>query len=86
MCYHHQRSLHHICANWVSNDDIHQGSEAIFGDKDIHSSLGVMKKKVGDILLNMCSTFQNNSWDYILKCIMAYYMFIPAGASKQMGT
>ncbi len=42
--------------SWVSNDDVHQGSETFSDDKDIHSSLGVVKEKVRDLLLNMCST------------------------------
>jgi hypothetical protein len=61
---------------------VHQGPEVIFDDKDIHSSLGVAKEKVGDLLLNMCSTFQINNYDNILKCIMGYCTFIPIGASK----
>jgi hypothetical protein len=28
MCYHCQCSLHHICANQVNNDDVHQGSKS----------------------------------------------------------
>jgi hypothetical protein len=39
------------------NDDVHQGLEAISSDKDIHSSLGVVKEKVKDLPLNMCSIF-----------------------------
>jgi hypothetical protein len=35
-----------------------------------------------DLPLNMCSTFQNNSYNSILKCIMGYYTFTPIGASK----
>jgi hypothetical protein len=82
MCYHHQHSLHHNCANWVNNDDVHQGSEGIFGDKDIHSSLGITKKKVGNLPLDMCSTFQNNSWDCILKCIVDICSFPQGHQSK----
>jgi len=70
----------------VNNDNIHQSSKVVSGDKDIHSSLGVVKEKMKDLLLNMCSTFQNNSCDNILKCIMSYYTFIPEGVSKQMST
>jgi hypothetical protein len=44
-------------ANQVNNDDIHQGLEVISNDKDIHLSLGVVSKKVGDLPLNMCPTF-----------------------------
>jgi hypothetical protein len=78
--------LHHIYASQVSNDDIHQGLETIFGDKDIHLSLDMAREKVGDLLLNMCSTFQSNSYDSIPKCIVSFYTFTLAGGSKQMGT
>jgi hypothetical protein len=77
--------LHHICVSQIINDDVHQGPKAISGDKDIHSSLGVAREKVGDFV-NMCSILQSNTCDSILKCIMGYYMFIPIGAPKQMGT
>jgi len=70
MCYCHQCLLHHIGANWVNNDDVHQGPEAVFDDKNIHSSLGVAREKVRDIPLNMSSTLQINSYDNILKCIV----------------
>jgi hypothetical protein len=72
--------------NHVNNDNIHQGPEIVFGDKDIHSSVGVAREKVGDLLLNMCSTLQTNSYDNIPKCIMGYYTFIHVRAPKQMGT
>jgi hypothetical protein len=72
MCFHHRCLLHHIYASRVSNDDVHQRPEAIPGDKDIHLLLSVVKEKVGDLLLNMCSTFQNNGYDNILKCIISY--------------
>jgi hypothetical protein len=71
-CYHHRCLLHHIYANRISNDDIHQGPEVVFGDKDIHSSLDVTREKVGELPLNMCSTLQNNSYNDILKYIMGY--------------
>ncbi len=74
------------CASWTNNDNIHQSSEAIFSDKDIHSLLGVTKKKVGNLPLNMCSTLQNNSCDNIPKCVAGYYMFTLAKTPKQMGT
>ncbi len=48
-------SLHHICASWINNDNVHQHPEIIFGDKDIHSSLGVAREKVRDLPLNMCA-------------------------------
>jgi hypothetical protein len=37
--------------------DVHRGLEFVFNDKDIHLSLGVVRGKVGDLLLNMFSTF-----------------------------
>jgi len=77
--------LHHICANWINNNDIHQGLEAISGDKNIHLSSGVMREKVEELILNMCYTLQNNSCDNIAKCIKGYYMVTPTWALKQMG-
>jgi hypothetical protein len=62
-----------------NNDNIHQSSKIIFGDKDIHSLLGLVKEKVGDFLLNMCSIFQNNNCNNIPKCVVGCYMFIPEG-------
>jgi hypothetical protein len=70
----------------VSSDDVHQGLEAIYANNDILLSLNVAREKVGDLLLNMCSTFQNNSYNNITKCIVGYYTFIPTWALKQMGT
>jgi hypothetical protein len=72
--------------NWITNDDIHQSSKVISKDKDIHLLSGVAREKVGDLLLNMCSIPPSNSYESIVKCIMGYYMFIPAKAPKQMGT
>jgi hypothetical protein len=86
MCCCHQCLLHHFCANWVNNDNIHQSSKIVSGDKDIHLSLGVAREKVGDLHLNMCSTFQSNNYNNISKCVMGYHMFTPTRASKQMGT
>jgi hypothetical protein len=86
MCYYHWCSLHHIYVSWISNNDIHQGSRVISGDKDIHSSLVVAREKMKDLYLNMCSILQNNSWNNILKHVVGYYMINPARASKQMGT
>jgi len=77
MCCCRWCSLHHICVNWVNNDDVHQALEVVYGDKDIHSSLGVAKENVRNPLLNMCSTFQSNNYDNILKCIVGCCMFIP---------
>jgi hypothetical protein len=39
----------YLC-NWINNDDIHQGSEAISKDKNIHLSSGVVREKVGNLL------------------------------------
>jgi hypothetical protein len=86
MCCCCQCSLHHIYVSWINNDDVHEGPEVVFGDKDIDSSLGVAREKVEDLFLNMCSTFQSNSCNNIPKCIMCCCMFTPVGAPKQMGT
>ncbi len=71
--------------NRVNNDNIHQSSKVVFGDKDIHSLLGVAKEKVGDLPLNMCSIFQNNNWNNILKCVVGYCTFTPAKGTKANG-
>jgi hypothetical protein len=86
MCCHCQCSLHHIYANRVNNDNIYQSLKTISNDKDIHSLLGVVRKEVGYLPLNMCSTFQINSYDSIPKCIVGCYMFTPEGALEQMDT
>jgi hypothetical protein len=39
--------LHHIYVSQVNNDDVHQGLEIVFGDKDIHLLLGVAREKSG---------------------------------------
>jgi hypothetical protein len=69
----------------VNNDDVHQGSKVVYDNKDINLLLGVVRKKVRDLLLNMCSTLQNNSRNNILKCIVNYHTFVFAGTLKQMG-
>ncbi len=61
----HQCSLHHIYASWISNDNIHQGLEVVFTDKDINLLSNVMREKVGDFPLNMCSILQSNSGNNI---------------------
>jgi hypothetical protein len=86
MCCHYQCLLHHIYANQINNDDICQGLKTISNDKDIHLLLGVVRKKVGDLPLNMCSILQINSCNNIPKCIMCCYMFIPERALEQMDT
>jgi hypothetical protein len=86
MCYHHWHLLHHIYASQINNNNVHQNPRTDFSDKDIHSSLGVVKEKVGDLPLNMCSTLQSNSCDNILKCIVCCHTLIPIRALKQMGT
>ncbi len=70
----------------VNNDDIHQDLKVVFCDKDIHSLSIVMKEKVGDLPLNTCSTFQNNSYDNMSKCIMGYCILTPVATLKQMKT
>jgi hypothetical protein len=52
-----------------------ESSKTISGDKDIHSLLGVAREKVGDLPLNMCSTFQSNNYDNISKRILLYAHF-----------
>jgi hypothetical protein len=58
MCYHRQYSMNHICASWINNDNIRQSPKIVSGDKDIHSLSGVVREKVGNLFLNMCSTLQ----------------------------
>jgi hypothetical protein len=82
MCCRHQCLLQCICASQFNNDNVHQSPEAIFGDKDIHLSLGVMREKVGDLPLKMCSIFQNNSCDNISNYVTGYCTFIPTRALK----
>jgi hypothetical protein len=72
---------HHICAGRVNNDDVHQGLK-ITGDKNIHSFLSVVREKVGNLPLNICSTLQSNSCDNISKCIMGYCTLTLAKALK----
>jgi len=84
MCY-CQCLLHHICASRISNDDIHQGPKVVSSDKDVHSLSSVAREKVGNLLPNMCSTFQSNSCDSILKCMVGDYMFTFTKAPKKMG-
>ncbi len=86
MCCHRRCSLHHICVSRINNDNVHQSSKTIYGDKNIHSSSNVAKEMVGDLLLNMCSTFQSNNCNSVTKCFMGCCMFILAWALKQMGT
>jgi hypothetical protein len=86
MCCHRRCLFNYICVNHVNNDNIHQGLEINYGDKDIHSLSNVAREKVGNLPLNMCSILQTNSYDNIPKCIMGYYTFIPIGAPKQMDT
>jgi len=42
--------------------------------------------KVGDLLLNMYSTFKNNNYDNIPKSVTGCYTLIPTRALKQMDT
>jgi S-methylmethionine-dependent homocysteine/selenocysteine methylase len=73
MCCHYQCSLHHIYANQVNNDDVHQGSE------NIHSLSSVAREKVGNLLLNMCSILQSNSYDNIWNISWAIVCSFPQG-------
>jgi len=72
--------------NHVNNDDIHQGPEAISSDNDIHLLSNRVREKVGDLSLNMCSTFQINNYDNIPKCIRGVLYVHSYRAPKQMGT
>jgi hypothetical protein len=51
--------------NQIGKNDVHLGLEVVSSDKDIHLSLGVVKEKMGNFPLNMCSIVQNNSYDNI---------------------
>jgi hypothetical protein len=53
---------------------------------NIHSLLGVVKEKVGDLPLNMCSTLQNSKYENISKCIMGYCTFTFIGTPIQTNT
>jgi hypothetical protein len=86
MCYCYQCSLHHICANWISNDNIHQSSKTISSDKKIRLSSSVGREKVRDLLFNIFSTLQNNNYNNILKCVMGSCTLTPIRTLKQMGT
>ncbi len=55
MCCCYWCSLHHIYASWLNNDNVHQSLEVVYDNKDIHVLLGVVKEKVGNLPLNMCS-------------------------------
>jgi hypothetical protein len=61
--------MHHICAIRINNDNVYQSTEVVANNKNIHLSSNVVKEKVGDLLLNMCSAFQSNNYDNILKCV-----------------
>jgi hypothetical protein len=74
----------YIYLNQLSNDNVHQSPKVVSNYKNIHSLSGVAKENVGNLLLNMCSTYQNNSCDNILKCIMGCCMLTLTRASKQM--
>jgi hypothetical protein len=84
MCYSHWCSLHHIYANRISNDKVHESTETISSNKNIHLLSDVTREKVRDLPLNMCSIFKNNIYNNILKCVMGCYTFTPTWASKQM--
>jgi hypothetical protein len=68
-------------ANQINNDDIHQGSEVVSSDKDVHLLLSVAREKVGNLLLNMCSTLQNNNYDNDHGLLYVH----PTKAVKQIG-
>jgi hypothetical protein len=88
-CFHEQSSSLHVLSSLmlvalylckrVNNDNVHQNLRTVFNDKDIHSSLGVVREKVGYLPLNMCSILQSNSCDNILKCTWAIIHSFPHG-------
>ncbi len=74
MCYCCQCLLHHIYMSRINNNNVHQGREVVFGDKDIHLSLGVVREKVKTSLWT-CAQFsktiimivsKNISWVVVL--------------------
>jgi hypothetical protein len=85
MCYHHSCSVHHIYANWVENDNVHQSTKIVYGNKNIHSSSGVVREKVGEVPLNMCFAFQHNNYNSTPKCVVGCILIL-IGPLKQMGT
>jgi len=85
MCCCHWCSLQNIYASWVSYDDIHQGSKVIFSDKDIHSSLGVAREKVGDFHW-ICVPFSKTIVATVSRNVSwVVCMFTLLKAPKQMG-
>jgi hypothetical protein len=77
MRYREQCTLYHIRLGWISYDNIHWNSKAIFNDMNINSTSNVTKEKVKNFSLYMCFTFQNNSCNNILKNIMDCNPLIP---------
>jgi hypothetical protein len=63
-------SLHHICVNRVNNDNVHESIEVVSNNKIIHSLSSMAREKVKNFFLHMSSTFQNNSCNNILKCVV----------------
>jgi hypothetical protein len=86
MCCHHRCSMHHICASWISNNNVHQSLEAISSDKNIHFLFDVAREKMGDLPLSIWFILQSNSCNSIPKCVMGCCMLTLVGALKQMGT
>jgi hypothetical protein len=85
MCYRHQCLLYRIYENRINNDNVHQNTKAISGSKNIHSLLGMVKEKVGNLPLNMCSLLQSNNCNNIPKCLVRCCTLIPTRPLKQMG-
>jgi hypothetical protein len=77
---HHQSTLHQICTNKISNDNVHQGLKANSSDENIYSFLCMVGKKVGNLFLYVGSIFQRNSCNGISKRIMGCNVLIPAWA------
>jgi hypothetical protein len=80
MCYHCQCSLYNIYVSRINNDNVHQNTKVISSNKNIHSSSNVLREKVGDLSLNMCSVFQSNSCNNIPTCVYELlYVSLPMG-------
>jgi hypothetical protein len=87
MCCHHQWPLHHICASWINNDKVHQSMKAISNNKNIHSLWDVKeigekpqkKKKVKNLLLNMCFPLQSNNYNIFWNVLWAVVSSLPQG-------
>jgi hypothetical protein len=46
MCYCRRNTLHQICANQISNDNVHQGLKTVSSDDNIHPPPCMVREKV----------------------------------------